>query len=150
VTLSQRPDSGFNVALANIPNSTSGIHVHLDSVDAVFYAAFISNPSACTVATTRFIAAGYADPAATATTQASYTPTGCAPPPSPPARCRVPNVLRRKLAAAKSAIRAAHCAVGTVTRRESRNRNIGRVIGQRPAAGKQFAAGKKVNLIVGK
>jgi beta-lactam-binding protein with PASTA domain len=62
----------------------------------------------------------------------------------------VPNVLQKRLAVAKPAIRAARCAVGTITRRRSAPRNRGRVIRQSPSPGRQFAAGKKVDLTVGK
>jgi beta-lactam-binding protein with PASTA domain len=37
-----------------------------------------------------------------------------------------------------------------VARKESADRNRGRVIAQAPAAGKSFTAGKRVNLTVGK
>ncbi len=64
--------------------------------------------------------------------------------------CVVPNVKGRTLAAAKKAIVAAHCAVGTVTTATSKTVPSGHVISQSPAAGKRAKKGTKVNLVVSK
>jgi serine/threonine-protein kinase len=63
------------------------------------------------------------------------------------ARCRVPNVLGKRLARAKLKLRRAGCAVGRVIRRPSR-RHRGRVIGERPRPGRIEPVGKRVRLIV--
>ncbi len=62
--------------------------------------------------------------------------------------CTVPNLTRKFLAAAKKKIAAAHCRTGTVTRAKSRTVQKGRVISQRPKAGRKLARGSKVNLVV--
>jgi uncharacterized repeat protein (TIGR01451 family) len=61
--------------------------------------------------------------------------------------CRVPRVVRRTLAAARTAIRRAGCRVGRVRRARSRARS-GRVIRQSPRAGLRRARGTRVNLTV--
>lgn len=61
--------------------------------------------------------------------------------------CVVPRVKGKKLAVARRAIGRAHCRVGRV--RKSRSlRPTGRVIAQRPRAGKRLPLGTKVNLVV--
>ena len=65
---------------------------------------------------------------------------------SPPL-CRVPNVRGNTLAAAKTRIRAANCAVGRVRRVRSRKK-IGRVVAQSPAAGRTLPNLGKVNLLI--
>jgi beta-lactam-binding protein with PASTA domain len=47
-------------------------------------------------------------------------------------------------------IRARHCRVGAITRRPSSPAKKGRVLAQRPRAGKTLRKGAKVNLKVGK
>ena len=61
-----------------------------------------------------------------------------------------PNVRHKgkKLAAAKSAIRHAHCAVAKLTKKFSSKVKKGRVISQKPVPGKKLAAGSKVKLTV--
>jgi len=66
------------------------------------------------------------------------------------ALCVVPKVKGKKLAAAKSAIKRAHCSVGKVTKAFSSRVKKGRVISQKPAPGKKLAAGSKVKLKVSK
>lgn len=63
------------------------------------------------------------------------------------AQCVVPKLKGRRLKAAKRAIKRANCQVGRVVRRHARARRR-RVIGQRPRAGSQHAAGSPVKLIV--
>src|SRR5436190_5078508 len=67
-----------------------------------------------------------------------------------PPRCLVPKVVGKKLAAAKTKIRAAHCKVGKIIKAKSSKKKKGRVIRQKPAAGKHLANGSKVNLTVGR
>ena len=89
-----------------------------------------------------------ANHAATATFQANSSP----PPPPPPSqkKCVVPKVKGKKLAAAKTAIKRAHCSVGKVRKAFSARVKKGRVISQKPAPGKRLRAGSKVNLKVSK
>ena len=69
--------------------------------------------------------------------------------PAPPsARCRVPNVRGKTLAAARRSIRRARCTVGKVTRKPSGRVKRGRVISQSPRAGRLLPVGAKVRLIV--
>jgi len=62
--------------------------------------------------------------------------------------CVVPNVRGLTLAAARTAIHAGHCAVGTVKRLASNTVPSGKVISQTPAPGRYVRAGSKVNLKV--
>ena len=63
-------------------------------------------------------------------------------------KCTVPRVIGKLLAAAKKKIVAGHCRTGTVTRAKSKTVAKGRVISQRPAAGRKLARGSKVSLVV--
>jgi hypothetical protein len=65
-------------------------------------------------------------------------------------KCRVPRVVGLKLANAKRKLRGAHCVLGKVTRTFSSPKRKGKVLAQRPKAGKVLAAGSKVNLTVGR
>jgi hypothetical protein len=62
--------------------------------------------------------------------------------------CTVPNVKGRTLAAAQRALAAKSCRTGTVKRAYSANVKTGRVISQKPAAGKTLRLESKVDLIV--
>jgi beta-lactam-binding protein with PASTA domain len=62
----------------------------------------------------------------------------------------VPNVVGLKLAKAKLRIRTRHCTVGTITRTVSSEAKKGRVLAQRPKAGKILRRGARVNLRVGR
>jgi subtilisin family serine protease len=82
---------------------------------------------------------------------------GCSatpPPPPPPAftppKCLVPNVLGKTLRKAKARIEARHCRVGKVTRTTSSKRRKGRVLREKPKAGKRLTSGAKVNLTIGR
>jgi hypothetical protein len=66
----------------------------------------------------------------------------------PGRKCVVPNVKRKPLATAKRRIAAAHCRTGTVTKAKSKTVPKGRVIAQKPPAGKKLAAGSRVKLVV--
>ena len=72
------------------------------------------------------------------------------PPPPPPVRCRVPRVIGLRLAAAKTRIRRANCAVGRVRRSHSKRSLRGRVIGQTPKPRAVKPRGFRVNLVVGR
>jgi PASTA domain len=67
-----------------------------------------------------------------------------------PKSCWVPGVTSHTLAWAKTRIKQAHCAVGTVTHAFSSVRKKGRVISQNPHAHWRNVAGSKVNLVVSK
>jgi hypothetical protein len=72
------------------------------------------------------------------------------PPPFVPPKCVVPNVVGKRLAPAKTKVRAVHCRVGRVTYTTSTKRRKGRVVKERPAAGKRLANGTKVSLWIGR
>jgi hypothetical protein len=74
-------------------------------------------------------------------------PVGPPPPPPPPGsvKCVVPNVVGKKLAAAKAALTKAHCATGTVTKKRSAKK-VGTVIAQTPRPGARLPRGTKVKL----
>jgi len=81
-----------------------------------------------------------------------YTPNG-APDPSVGSsgkRCIVPDVRRKKLAAARAAIMRRGCTVGPTGREFSRTVKRGYVIGQFPRGGAECQAGQKVVLSVSK
>jgi subtilisin family serine protease len=78
---------------------------------------------------------------------------GCgasAPPPFTPPKCVVPKVIGQTLGAAKTRIKARHCRVGKVTQAASSKKRKGRVLNEKPAAGKKLKNGAKVGLIVGR
>lgn len=66
------------------------------------------------------------------------------------ATCKVPKVVGKKLGTAKRAIKRAHCKVGHVKRKHAKRRLRGRVISEKPKAGRRVAAGTKVALVVGR
>jgi beta-lactam-binding protein with PASTA domain len=59
----------------------------------------------------------------------------------------VPQVVGKRLSAARTAIRRARCSVGRV-RRVSSRRARGRVIRQSPRPGRRLRRGARVNLVV--
>lgn len=65
-------------------------------------------------------------------------------------RCVVPKLRGRTLARAKKTLRAAHCAVGTVTKKHSAAQFRGKVLSSRPPAGSKRPPGTKIALVVGK
>jgi uncharacterized delta-60 repeat protein len=65
-----------------------------------------------------------------------------------PYRCRVPNVKRLPVAAAKRVLRLAHCSLGRVTYTFSNRVAKGRVISQRPGPGARRPEGTSVGLVV--
>jgi beta-lactam-binding protein with PASTA domain len=62
----------------------------------------------------------------------------------------VPRVVGKRLAAAKTRIRVAHCSVGKITRKHAAKAKRGRVIAQSPRPGRRLANHAKVNLTVGR
>jgi uncharacterized repeat protein (TIGR01451 family) len=81
--------------------------------------------------------------------QASASTTVTCPPPVT-VRCKVPKVLGLKLAKAKVKLRRAHCRTGKVRKQFSTRRKKGKVVAQKPKAGKRLKAGTKVALWTGK
>jgi PASTA domain len=82
----------------------------------------------------------------------SYTRTKVSPPPPPPVQCIVPKLAGKTLARAKSALRAANCAVGKVTKPKARKgKKPGPLVvkSSKPSAGTTLEAGSKVNLRLG-
>jgi uncharacterized repeat protein (TIGR02543 family) len=79
---------------------------------------------------------------ATATFQANFSP-----PTAPQAKCIVPNVKGKTLAAAKRKLTRANCALGKVTRAYSARVKKGLVISQKPVAGRKLAKGAKVAVV---
>jgi PASTA domain-containing protein len=69
---------------------------------------------------------------------------------APPAtaRCLVPNVVRRTLAAARTALVRAGCRVGSVRNAPSATVARGRIVSQSPKAGRRVARGTRVSLVV--
>jgi hypothetical protein len=104
-----------------------------------------------------------ADPTPTATPDPSPTavpdPATPDPGPAPPAttsppkqpaifKCVIPSLKNLTLASAKTRLKAARCALGTVKRAKSRRIKAGRVIAQGRKAGTKLAAGTKVTVTV--
>ena len=77
----------------------------------------------------------------------SPAPTAATPPPAPVDTAVAAPTLYGTLADAEAALRAAGLALGTVTRIES-SAPADRVLGQRPAAGEQIAAGTAVDVTI--
>jgi hypothetical protein len=65
-------------------------------------------------------------------------------------RCVVPRLIGLKLRTARAKIARAHCHVGKITRRFSSLRKKGKVLAQKPRAGRRLTVGARVNLVVGK
>lgn len=63
-------------------------------------------------------------------------------------KCTVPELKGKLLRTAERAIRIRHCAVGTITRATSRTIKTGRVISQKPEAGRRLQPGGSVSLVV--
>jgi serine/threonine-protein kinase len=66
------------------------------------------------------------------------------------AKCIVPKVKGKTLAAAKKAIVRARCSVGKVKRAYSARVKNGRVVSQKPKPGTKRSPGAKVSLVVSK
>jgi DNA-binding beta-propeller fold protein YncE len=64
------------------------------------------------------------------------------------ARCVVPNVQGKTLAAAERTLTARRCVTGKITRGHSAKFKTGRVISQRPAPGAKLGEGGRVNLVI--
>jgi beta-lactam-binding protein with PASTA domain len=62
--------------------------------------------------------------------------------------CKVPKVANKSPAAAKSAIKLAHCTVGKITRKHNARVLSGSVVSASPKSGTSHKAGTKVSLTV--
>ena len=102
-------------------------------------------PGCLDLATSPYLAS--AQPAAT-TTAATAATTATATPISTPSGCTVPNVTGRTLAAARRDLAASRCRTGTIRRAYSTKVRAGRVITQKPAAGKTLGRGSRIDLVV--
>ncbi len=67
---------------------------------------------------------------------------------TPPRTCRVPKVVGKPVATAKTLVKRAHCGVGTVRFAHSRRVKAGRVISQSRRPGGVLPKGWKINLVV--
>ncbi len=65
-----------------------------------------------------------------------------------PKKCVVPKLRRDTLAAAKRALRKAHCTLGKVTRKASRKVGKGHVISSRPPAGTRRKRGARIAVVL--
>ena len=93
---------------------------------------------------------GYTDDGTSFGTAASYSLPLTIKPAVRSARCVVPRLKGKTLAAARRTLRSANCTLGPVTKRHSPRRMRGRVLGQHPAAGTSLRAHGKVALVIGK
>jgi chitinase len=122
--------SGLAVAFAASGSCTvSGATVHL------------TGPGSCTLTASQ---AGDANHAAAAAVSRTFTIAKQA----PARRCKVPNVVGKTLAAAKTALTRAHCRVGKVSRAFSGKRRKGVVVAQSRRPKKVVRSGTKVDLVV--
>lgn len=68
------------------------------------------------------------------------------PAPASPLSCKVPKLKGKKLEGAKKALRAAHCKLGKVTKKEGVTAKTAKVVKQSVKAGAKKTAGTKVNV----
>jgi sugar lactone lactonase YvrE len=129
--LSASASSGLAISFAASGNCTvSGSTVH------------ITSPGSCTIIATQPGNASYnAAPAVSQTFSIASRLT-------PPTRCRVPNVVGRRLGAARLAIKRSHCRTGKVGYAYSRKRKKGIVVSQSRRPGRVLPANSKINLVV--
>lgn len=92
--------------------------------------------------------AGHGDASAEYT--AEFTVTQPSGPGAHQTSCTVPRLLGKRAAAAKRALRDAHCSVGAVSTRKGKRSARGRVVSQSRRAGAKLAAGTKVGIVLGR
>lgn len=106
------------------------------------------SPTAATVPITASYAGDSTHQASTATTAfcaGTATECGTSPaPPPPPPHCVVPRLKGKTLTRAKALLKAAHCALGKVTRPRHRTHHKLLVSKQSPAAGRKLSSGARV------
>jgi hypothetical protein len=98
-------------------------------------------PTPVSTTTTTTINNTIAPPAGAGTTTSGATPVAAL-------SCKVPSLKGLTLSKATSALSAAHCTLGSVTKKTSKK--VGKVLSQKKAAGSSLAAGAKVGVTVGK
>jgi chitinase len=131
-SVSATASSGLAVAFAAAGNCTvTGSTVHLTSAGS------------CTVTASQAGDVNY-----NAATPVSQTFSIATKPLTPPKTCKAPKVVGKSLAAAKSAIKKAHCRVGTVRMAYSKTVKKSIVISQSRRAGKVLPFNTKINLVV--
>jgi hypothetical protein len=108
----------------------------------------LSSPSVCTRGPG--LEAWSQDPAASLQCAADTGGPGTGGSGNPAARCAVPKLKGKRLAAAKTLLAKAHCRVGKITSRKGPQKSRGRVVGQTPGQGAVRPAGSKVALVIGK
>jgi len=146
-TLTGAPPSQALVYTPNLLSGGTSTHVHVVSATSTAGCGTYSNTSSYAI---DYGGSGHATASATVACPPPPPTPPPPPPPPPPLKCHVPRVVGLKLAKAKARIRARHCRVGRVTRKFSSARKKGKVLKQRPKAGKTLARNAKVNLTVGK
>lgn len=126
-SVSASASSGLGVSFAASGSCTvSSATVHL------------SGAGSCSVTASQ---AGNANYSAATPVSQSFTIT------KPVVKCTVPNVVGKKLTAAKLALKRRHCRAGTISYAYSKKAK-GLVSSQRPRAGRVLAAGTKVKLVI--
>jgi hypothetical protein len=127
--------SGLPVSFAANGNCTvSGVTVHL------------TGPGSCTIIASQAGDMTY-EPAAVSETFAierASEPTAS----PPPARCRVPKLVGKRLVSAKRMITLSHCRTGKIGYAYSRKRKKGIVISQSRRPGRVLPARSKIGLVV--
>ena len=66
----------------------------------------------------------------------------------PEAKCTVPNIKGKTVAQATTALKAANCALGKISKKKVKKGKSGVVLSQSPAAGQSLPVGSKVNVSV--
>jgi hypothetical protein len=131
-TVGATASSGLAVSFAASGTCTAtGTTVHL------------TGPGSCTVTASQTGDANF-----NAAPTVSQTFSIASKPLTPPKTCTVPKVVGKSLTAASSAIKKAHCRVGTVRRAYSKKVKKRIVIAQSRAAGKVVPLDTKINLVV--
>ncbi len=82
------------------------------------------------------------------TSTQTTTTTTVTVPRRPAPRCVVPSVVGRRLVVARRRLRRSHCRAGRVRLAYTKTMRRGRVLAQRPRAGRRLPAGSKVALVV--
>jgi hypothetical protein len=140
-------DTVSNVDVAKPLDDPTGTAVTWQFVRASEFQAFTTNPT---------VTGPAVSPPAASPPPPPPPPTNPPPPPAPkpkpkaPPRCVVPRVTGKTVAAARKAIKARRCRVGSIQSRNSRLAARGRVIAQTPRAGRRVAIGTRVSIVVSK
>jgi len=129
--VSASASSGLPVSFAASASCTvSGSTVH------------ITSPGSCTITASQLGNANYNPAAAVSQTFSIASRL------TPPTRCRAPNVVGKRLGAAKLALKRSHCHTGKVGYAYSRKRKKGIVVSQSRRPGRVLPPNSKINLVV--